>query len=211
MYYPYSENKGAGQLRGYREADLRLCFRICKKPVFSRRSSFMKLRSSCTPLMTDIRIECPEMQHLFLYRNCKDTVSSFAATLKSDPYGVMLMHFSDCELLSTFLPIFKRMLRLHIASGKRGSPEVPLNVNTVGLLTYLWAEQIKLTQDAMSLDRRIHVLPIKYEDIEIDLMHLGRAVSSLSRDSHRGTIMSQSQKKQKMKLAFADRVMLTLF
>ena len=30
-----SENKGADKLRGYREADLRLCFRICKKPVFS--------------------------------------------------------------------------------------------------------------------------------------------------------------------------------
>ena len=39
LYYPYSENKGAVQLRGYREADLRLCFRICKKPVFSRRGS----------------------------------------------------------------------------------------------------------------------------------------------------------------------------
>ena len=34
MYYPRSENKGADQLRGYREADLRLCFCICKKPVF---------------------------------------------------------------------------------------------------------------------------------------------------------------------------------
>ena len=32
LYYPYSENKGADQLCGYREADLRLCFRICKKP-----------------------------------------------------------------------------------------------------------------------------------------------------------------------------------
>ena len=39
LYYPCSENKGADQLRGYREADLRLCFRICKKPVFSRRGS----------------------------------------------------------------------------------------------------------------------------------------------------------------------------
>ena len=28
MYYPCSENKDADQLRGYREADLRLCFRI---------------------------------------------------------------------------------------------------------------------------------------------------------------------------------------
>ena len=35
LYYPCSEIKGADQLRGYGEADLRLCFRICKKPVFS--------------------------------------------------------------------------------------------------------------------------------------------------------------------------------
>ena len=34
MYYPCSENKDADQLRGYREADLRLCFRICKKTGF---------------------------------------------------------------------------------------------------------------------------------------------------------------------------------
>ena len=40
MYYLCSENKGPDQLRGYSEADLRLCFRICKKPVFSRRGSF---------------------------------------------------------------------------------------------------------------------------------------------------------------------------
>ena len=35
-----SENKGADQLRGFREADMRLCFRICKKPDISRRGSF---------------------------------------------------------------------------------------------------------------------------------------------------------------------------
>ena len=35
LYYPSSENKGADQLRGYREADLRLCFRICRLLVFS--------------------------------------------------------------------------------------------------------------------------------------------------------------------------------
>ena len=34
LYCPSSENKGSDQLRGYREADLRLCFRICKT-VFS--------------------------------------------------------------------------------------------------------------------------------------------------------------------------------
>ena len=40
LYYPYtSENKGADQLRGYCATDLRLCFRICKKPVSSRHGS----------------------------------------------------------------------------------------------------------------------------------------------------------------------------
>ena len=32
LYYPCSGNKGA---------DLRLCFRICKKPVFPRRDSYV--------------------------------------------------------------------------------------------------------------------------------------------------------------------------
>ena len=35
LYYLCSENKGADQLRGPREADLRLCFRMCKTLVFS--------------------------------------------------------------------------------------------------------------------------------------------------------------------------------
>ena len=35
LYYLCSENKGADQLRGNREADLRLCFCICKTLVFS--------------------------------------------------------------------------------------------------------------------------------------------------------------------------------
>ena len=39
LYYPCSENKDADQLRGFSEPDLRFCFRICKKPVFSRRGS----------------------------------------------------------------------------------------------------------------------------------------------------------------------------
>ena len=34
LYYPCSENKDADQLRGYREADLRLCFRLCRLLVF---------------------------------------------------------------------------------------------------------------------------------------------------------------------------------
>ena len=38
-YYTYSENKGADQLRSYCSTDMRLCFRICKKSVFSQQGS----------------------------------------------------------------------------------------------------------------------------------------------------------------------------
>ena len=41
LYCPCSENKDADQLRGYREAVLRICFRICKNPVFSWRGSYV--------------------------------------------------------------------------------------------------------------------------------------------------------------------------
>ena len=40
MYYPSSENKGSDQLRGYREADLLLCFRLCRLLVFTWGASF---------------------------------------------------------------------------------------------------------------------------------------------------------------------------
>ena len=52
LYYLCSENKGADELRGYPEADLRLCFRICKKTVFSRHGSFsVKHRLSLTAVV----------------------------------------------------------------------------------------------------------------------------------------------------------------
>ena len=48
LYYLCSENKGADQLRGYREADLHLCFRICKS-----RFSHYEAHIICT--MYDVR------------------------------------------------------------------------------------------------------------------------------------------------------------
>ena len=41
LYYPCSENKGADQLRSNCEADLRLCFRLCRLLVFQRGGSFL--------------------------------------------------------------------------------------------------------------------------------------------------------------------------
>ena len=40
LYYQCNKNKGTDQLRSYREADLCLCFRICKTPAHSQRGSY---------------------------------------------------------------------------------------------------------------------------------------------------------------------------
>ena len=56
LYYPCSEKKDADQLRGYREADLRLCFRICKNPVFSRRGSVLTMHVSLASFLNDPKL-----------------------------------------------------------------------------------------------------------------------------------------------------------
>ena len=69
LYYPCSENKGADQLCGYREADLRLCFRICKNPVFSRRGSFVISTCTSSPLETQFSISIHLTSMLILLYN----------------------------------------------------------------------------------------------------------------------------------------------
>ena len=45
LYYPCSENKGADQLRGYREADLHLCFCLCRL-LFSHEAAHLLCAST---------------------------------------------------------------------------------------------------------------------------------------------------------------------
>ena len=47
LYYPNGENKGADQLRSYREAGLRLLFCIYKLLVFSCGGSIYKITFDC--------------------------------------------------------------------------------------------------------------------------------------------------------------------
>ena len=54
MYYPCSENKDADQLRGYREADLRLCFRLCRLLVFPWGGSYVREFHVCVFVICQI-------------------------------------------------------------------------------------------------------------------------------------------------------------
>ena len=44
LYYPSSENKGDDQLRSDCEADLRLCFRLCRLLVFPCGGSYYEIK-----------------------------------------------------------------------------------------------------------------------------------------------------------------------
>ena len=62
MYYPSSENKGADQLRGYREADLCLCFRLCKLLVFPWGGSIIVVTNTQT--VRAVIISTKHLSHL---------------------------------------------------------------------------------------------------------------------------------------------------
>ena len=53
IIHPCSENKGADQLREYREADLSLCFCLCKLLVFLRQGS---LKDNLSYLSTEHQV-----------------------------------------------------------------------------------------------------------------------------------------------------------
>ena len=64
LYYPCSEKKGADQLRGYREAGLRLCFRIMQIAGFLMQSALQLPRSWSAPLFLHMQIVGFLMQRL---------------------------------------------------------------------------------------------------------------------------------------------------
>ena len=58
LYCLCSENKGTDQLRGYREADLLLCFRICKKPDLHD-ATHVKVTYQANPSKAVVGVERP--------------------------------------------------------------------------------------------------------------------------------------------------------
>ena len=92
MYYPCSENNGADQLRGHREADLRLCFRICGLLVFSRGGSYLNLQ----------KIFCPFVlrQRYIFSRKGSNIISKISSALKVVFYKCAI----DCDYIMKTCP-----------------------------------------------------------------------------------------------------------
>ena len=101
MYYPCSENKDADQLRGYREADLRLCFRPCKLLVFSRTGSYYSL-------ILISSASCPESSYFSLCNHCNN----------GDPLDILTpikVRISNCIMRLTNI-VLKNMLFSNLIS-----------------------------------------------------------------------------------------------
>ena len=168
--------------------------RICIKP-----------RPTCSVMMTDITKIYPNIRQIFVYRNSLDTILSYVAAKYCEPYPAVICACADTDWFSNLCPYFKNFVRYFYVSKITDSPEIPQDSTTTCVFAYMWAYFILFARDAMSRDRGI--LSVKYEDIlarpreavrqifehlQIDTRHVDRAVSSLKRDSQRGSVMSRA-------------------
>ena len=154
MYYPCSENKGADQLRGYREADLRLCFRLCKLLVFSCTGSyifFYFLQNICGHNICNKQDNDSIFQYKILEQNQKE-YPKFATELYRNLYVNGFVK----------LPLFwqdKGVNLVHIESrpSKKGENDYEFYVdcdNTKGNLNLLLPELKKRSKSLHILSRR---------------------------------------------------------
>ena len=67
MYYPCSKNKGADQLCIYREADLRLCFRICGLLVFLLMTNGLAYHYHLGVSTIILRVIRSDLKYLFFF------------------------------------------------------------------------------------------------------------------------------------------------
>ena len=99
LYYPCSENKGADQLRSYCEAELRLCFRIGKYPVFSR----------CGNVIVFISGNCGSKHIALLWKhdNCAQAISAIY-----DIFITIIILIYKCEINVMILKMNSKIKKL---------------------------------------------------------------------------------------------------
>ena len=183
---------------------LKSIIRILCKPCPGIERICIKPRPMCTPLMNDISNLCPHIRQLFIYRNVIDTVRSFLAVLESDPYPFVLRACTDAGWFSKLVPYFRNTLQHFFISKKKVLIDMPQT--SASLICYGLVNQILFARDALSKDSTI--LSVKYEDIltrpreklrhifesvGIADEHLDRALTSLERDSQRGTSIGREK------------------
>ena len=188
---------------------LRSAIRVLCKPKPGAERFVVKTRSASTALMMDITKLFPYVKQIFMYRNCFETLLSFMAMSASMPYTIILRTCIDNETISSVLTFFRRNLRSLLLPNVKNSEDVPLNTNILGLFTHVWSNYILLAREAMS--QNSDILPVKYEDLNenqtefckmifkklnIDPTNINESLPIFTKDSQRGSELSQSQLSQ---------------
>ena len=101
LYYPYSENKGTDQLRSYCAADLRLCFRICKRPVFSQRDSYDPHHEKILFMHQSVVTTAPHRQGLEGFGIFVQQIPAMSPALRGQPVGKTTAVFAPSLLCFT--------------------------------------------------------------------------------------------------------------
>ena len=186
------------------EAILKSMIRIMRRPHPGKTRIIIKPRPLCTFLMMDICKLCPDVRHIFIYRNSLDTIRSWLAAMAYESYLVVICACIDAVWFSNRFPFYRNFLRLYFTSERKYSLEMPLELTTICMIATFWANQMLFVRKTLALGQTI--LLVKYEDIKsrpkesiehifkclgIDASQTDRAVRSLSRDSQRGSPLSR--------------------
>ena len=179
------------------------------KPCPGTKMICIKTKNHCVSLMKHLSRLFPTMKQIFIYRNCKETVSSLMALQTATLFTKVSKVLIDSEWFTALKPLFKEQSEIIFIRKTPNSEAIhAINkvTNSVGLFTYMWANYMFVAQDAMSKDKNI--LAVKYEDLVsekvvtcrhifeklgIDLKHLTTALTAFSQDSQRGSILSISR------------------
>ena len=182
--------------------------RVLYKPYPGTSRICIKTRGTCISMMRTISKLFPDINQIFMYRNCKETVSSFLALLSSVPFTRVGRMCLDSEWLTLVKPYFKHKTEVHfIRTLKESNDATTAKVfNSVTMFTYMWANYMLIARDAIEHDNNI--IQIKYEDLVkekvdtctmifkklgLDIDNLGTALTAFDKDSQQKSVLSRAR------------------
>ena len=188
-----------------REKLIRSHLRLMCKPHPGTNMICIKPRGVCISIMKDLSLIVPYVKHIFIYRNCMETVSSMLALMSAVSYSEFGRICMDTEF-TLAKPHFRKESEKHFIRKPIESHPTKIRYNNATeMFTYMWANYMFVARDAISRDGSI--LPIKYEDmvsekvkvcsmifekLGIDPIHLSASLTAFDRDSQRGTVVSRN-------------------
>ena len=180
--------------------------RMLCKPQPGTSMICIKATPAALPLMTDISRLFPNLKHVFSYRNCLETVSSWLGLMASTSYTVVLRASIDNEWFSSFIPLGRNHFINMLINQPNELRHVSLETNTIGLFTHMWANFMFIARNTVS--QKKNILSVKYEElladplctcsrlfqnIGLDQKYLDRVADVFKQDSQRGSILSRSR------------------